>query len=70
MADAVFGNDFEPRERLRDYRAREGVITAEVSVELAREFEHARFRQRAAFAHEFKVRRRQHLVVDAGRVLK
>ena len=69
-ADSVFGNDLEARERFLNDGAGEGVIAAEVGVELSGEFQHARFGERAAFANDLEVGGGQHLVMDAGRVLE
>ena len=54
-ADAVLGNDLEARERFLDDGAGESVVAAEVGVELAGEFQHARFGERAAFADDLEV---------------
>ena len=69
-ADAVFGNDLEAGEGFLDDGACEGVVAAEVGIKLAGEFQHARLGERAALADELEVGGGEHLVVDAGRVLK
>lgn len=47
-----------------------GVVAAKVGVELAGEFQHAALGERATLADDFKTGGGEHLVMDAGGVLK
>ncbi len=68
-ADAVFGDDFEAGEGFEEDGAGDGVVAAEEGVEIAGEFEHAGFRERATFADDFPALGFHQLVVRAGGVL-
>ena len=69
-ADAVFGDDFEARERLLEHGAGDSVIAAEEGVKITSELEHARLGKRAAFTDNLVTFRCQHLMVRPGGVLK
>jgi hypothetical protein len=69
-ADSVFGHDLEARQGLLEDLARNGVIAAKESVKVAGEFEHSSFRERTAFANDFKSSVRQQIMMAAGGILK
>jgi hypothetical protein len=69
-ADSVFGHDLEARQRLLEDLARNGVVAAKESVKVAGEFEHSSFRERTAFANDFKSSVRQQIMMAAGGILK
>ena len=68
-ADSVFGDDFQAGEGFLDDRAGDCVVAAKKCVEVAGEFEHACFGERAALADDVPALSCHECVVGTGGVL-